>query len=431
MTAISQRLIKQEKSPADVSPAMEAYIDIIEQHAIDAAFLWLLRSQVVSRSTLYTQKDIAELDTRIAGHLECLILAGYLGWEICLRQMEFEEAGETFVAAIVAFQSDDTSKIQVVCETALTSPEMMPGLISALGWLNRGVAQYWIDRFLHVNNSKYQYLGLAACSICRIDPQIKLTDILMDPNIRKQPQLLSRALRLIGEIKRTDLIPALNQAMDADESDVKFWANWSALLLGNQSAVEHLKKIALEDNIYKERALELVFHALSVDHARQWISEISGNPANNRTLVKSVALLGDPQAVSWLIQQMNNLIHARLAGLAFSLITGIDLVHEKLDKSVNVEFEDNPDNDIMDDAENEDSDLPWPDQLKVREYWQRHGQSMTFGQRYYLGQSVSAGFLNQVLQNGNQLQRRYAALKLAILEPGSYLQNIASSTLST
>jgi uncharacterized protein (TIGR02270 family) len=426
-----QRHINPGKQSAEVSPGMAAYINIIEQHAIDAAFLWLLRSQVVGRSTLYAQKDIAELDTRIAGHLECLILAGYLGWEICLQQIEFEEAGETFVAAIVAFQSDDTSKIQVVCETALTNPAMMPGLISALGWLNKNIAQYWIDRFMHVNNPKYRYLGLAACSIRRLDPQQHLTDILLDPGIRTQPQLYARALRLTGEMKRSDLIPALNQAMDAEDINISFWANWSAVLLGNQSVVKKLKRIALEENIYKERALELVFQAISVEDARQWISEISGEPTHNRTLIKSVGLLGDPRAVPWLIQQMNKALYARLAGNSFSLITGIDLVQHKLEKEVNVEFEDVLDANIKDDAENEDSDFPWPDPVKVHKFWDQHGKSLVTGQQYFLGKSINSELLKQVLQNGNQQQRRYAAIKLAVQDSGSILFNAATPTLST
>lgn len=428
---MSQQQINLQQPAADVSPGIAAYKDLIEQHAIDAAFLWFMRSLVVNNSMLYTQKDIVELDQRIAGHLEGLILADYLGWEICLQQMEFEAAGETFVAAIVAFQSDDSSKIKVVCETALASPEMVPGLVSALGWINKTTAENWIERFLSVNNPKFRYLGIAACSIRRFDPKQYLTDILQDVSINQQPQLYARALRLIGEIKRYDLVPALNQAMEAKDKSVSFWANWSAVLLGNQSAVNHLKPIVLEDSVYQEQALELVFNVLTVEHARQWISEISRDPAHNRSVIKSIAILGDPRAVPWLIQQMNKLLYARLAASSFSLITGIDLQQHKLDKEMDVAFEDKLDAEIEDDAENVDSDLPWPDPVKIQIFWEQHGKSLKIGQRYFLGQTISSEFLQQVMHNGNQLQRSYAALKLAMLEPNSILLNTATPTVST
>lgn len=417
------------ESPANVSPGVAAFNKIIEQHAIDAAFLWLLRSQAVDGSTLYTQEDINELDQRLAGHLEGLVSAGYLGWEICLQQLDFEEAGETFVAAVIAFQSGDDAKIKIICEAGLANPEMTIGLVSALGWIDKTTALHWIDRFLRVSNQKYRYLGIAACSIRRFDPKQHLTDILQDESISTHPQLYARALRLIGEIKRVDLIPALNQAMEDKDKTVSFWANWSSVLLGNELAVNNLKLNVLEENAHQDQALELVFSVLTVDQAKHWISEISADPSQNRTVIKSIGILGDPQAVPWLVQQMNNLLFARLAGRSFSLITGIDLEQHKLDKEIEVTFEDNPDADIEDDAENADIDLPWPDPENIQTFWDQHGNFLQAGQCYFLGQSITIESLKQVLQTGNQLQRNNAALKLAMLESNSILLNTAISTV--
>ena len=56
-------------------------------------------------------------------------------------------------------------------------------------------------------------------------------------------------------------------------------------------------------------------------------------------VVSAVGLLGDPVSLPWLIQQMRDMPHARVAGEAFSLITGADLA------LLDLELRDSPDYD--------------------------------------------------------------------------------------
>jgi uncharacterized protein (TIGR02270 family) len=55
------------------------------------------------------------------------------------------------------------------------------------------------------------------------------------------------------------------------------------------------------------------------------IRQLVQNPAQRRIGIEALGLLGDPVSVPWLIQQMSDLPYARVAGEAFSLITGADL----------------------------------------------------------------------------------------------------------
>jgi hypothetical protein len=55
---------------------------IVEQHAEEAAFLWLLRDAAVG-APHYDLKDLARLDERVEAHLDGLRIAGVEGWEIC------------------------------------------------------------------------------------------------------------------------------------------------------------------------------------------------------------------------------------------------------------------------------------------------------------------------------------------------------------
>jgi len=122
-------------------------------------------------------------------------------------------------------------KIKTVCEKVLGNNGMTPGLISAFGWVNSSIAQYWIKRFLSASNPQFRYLGIAVCSICRFDPEQYLTDILRNTSDKEQPQLLARALRLAGELKRFDLLPEIERAIGSKNKSVAFRAIWSALSL--------------------------------------------------------------------------------------------------------------------------------------------------------------------------------------------------------
>ncbi len=408
---------------------INAFESIVEQYATEAAFLWLLRKQS-EKSTLYDQQDLSELEQRITGNLEGLIESGEMGWHICLRQLEFEEAGETFVAAMLALHLNDAQKIKTVCEIALENPQMLPGLESALGWINETSSKFWIDRFLNVTDLRYQDLGLSACSIKRRDPVNILTRILQSHETTKNPQLYAKALKLVGELKRFDLVPALNQGMDSEDEEVKFWASWSAILMGNLAVINNIKPFVFKQNAFLEQALELAFNILPNDQARIWISEMSKESANLRSAIKASSILGDPQVVPWLIQQMKNVESSRLAGLSFSLLTGIDLEQNKLDKDPDIVFKDNSDTDIEDDAENEDSDLPWPDPIKIQYFWKQQEAKFKKGNRYFAGQPITIEWLKSVLVNGNQFQRSCVALKLAMLESNSILLNTATPTVS-
>jgi len=402
-----------------------AFAHIVEQYATDAAFLWLLRSEAVN-STLYNRDDIAELDRRIQGLADGLQACGNEAWMVCQQQLEMEEAGEAFVAAVYAFQSGDAAKIQLVCEKARANTEMLAGLVSAMGWIEPAIAHFWIERFLAVTDADYRYLGLAACSVRRYDPGALLTRLLLDEELVSQPLVYARALRLIGELKRFDLVPALNQGMEMEDAAVKFWSLWSAVLLGNRASIPHLKSFVMQDNPFKERALALVFNLLPVQDARKWISEISSDLDQHRTVISTTAILGDPHAIDWLIQQMQKPLYARVAGLSFSIITGIDLEESGLYQNVDNRLPDTEEDDIVDDAEDIDSDLPWPDPVRIKAFWAQQSHQLNIGQRYFMGQPVESGYLKDILVKGNQLQRNMAALKLALLENEEIFVNTAS-----
>ena len=55
---------------------------VIEQHAEEAAFLWLLRDAAV-HAPHYSLKDMADIDERVEAHIDGLRVAGEAGWSFC------------------------------------------------------------------------------------------------------------------------------------------------------------------------------------------------------------------------------------------------------------------------------------------------------------------------------------------------------------
>ena len=66
---------------------------VIEQHADEAAFLWLLRDYAV-RAPHYTLSDLAQLDNRVDAHIDGLRIAADGGWEISKNSLSESDTGE-------------------------------------------------------------------------------------------------------------------------------------------------------------------------------------------------------------------------------------------------------------------------------------------------------------------------------------------------
>src|SRR5260221_10728718 len=81
-----------------------AIAPIVEQHAEDAAFLWLQRDNAVC-APHYSLKDVAKLDDRVEAHVGGLRVAGDDGWALALEQLKHPEAGGCFAAMGPALES--------------------------------------------------------------------------------------------------------------------------------------------------------------------------------------------------------------------------------------------------------------------------------------------------------------------------------------
>ena len=158
------------------------------------------------------------------------------------------------------------------------------------------------------------------------------------------------------------------------------------------------------------------------------LRELARDPADLRWLIQGSGIVGDPFDVPWLIGHMGKPDTARLAGEAFTLITGIDLDKVQLEGQRPEDFESGP-NDSPDDKNVEmdpDDGLPWPDQQKIDEWWTANEARFQKGTRYFMGAPVTREHCIDILKNGYQRQRILAAHYLCLLEPGTPLFNTSA-----
>lgn len=392
---------------------------VIAQYADEAAFLWTQRARATG-SPRHTLRTLAALDERLDAQLDGLRLAGDAGLGACRRALENVGGGEVFTLSVLAFGAGDRQHMLDALAAGCASPAARRGLISALGWLHHDEVAPWIGRLVQAAAPLHRTIGIAAAAARREDPGERLTAAVGDAD----PVLRARALRAAGELKRHDLHGRLaEQLKDADDG-CRFWAAWSLTLLGDFNGLRSLVSWLERDDHFGAVARQLAMRAVSLEHGREGVRGLLKDAARRRSAVGAIGVLGDPASIPWLIGVMDSADLARLAGEAFSAITGIDLDEHELNRqaplpgpaaSADTASDDDPPVDDPDDG------LPWPDRVRVEAWWRERSASYQMGVRHLAGQPISAPAIRQLITAGTQAQRAAAALELALLDESAIL----------
>jgi len=259
----------------------------------------------------------------------------------------------------------------------------------------------------------------------RVDPGIISARRLHDPSA----EVRARSVRTAGEIGCGEGAPACERAVLDDDPECAFWAAWSSVILGNRgTALDALMGTGLTTGPHCARAFSLALQATSAGAAPEVLRQLASRSENLPRLIQGIGIAGDPVHVPWLVTHMGELSTTRLAGEAFTLITGADLGQEALDRAAPENFEIGPTDDPDDPNVDMDPDdgLPWPDSQKIEVWWAANGSRFQKGTRYFMGAPVTREHCVDVLKNGYQRQRILAAHYLCLLQPGTPLFNTSA-----
>jgi uncharacterized protein (TIGR02270 family) len=396
---------------------------LISEHADEASFLWLQRSSAVHAPN-YAPQQFADLDEHLEAHIDGLRVADDEGWRLAEATLENEGPEDFFPAAVLALEAQD-GRFDALIERAKGIPEVIPGLISALGWVDPKFLTRRVREMLESPLPFKQMLGIAACAVHRKDPGAWLERYLASP----AQKVRIRALRAAGELGRKDLLPHILAALSDGKQEARFWSAWSGVILGNRDiALDALKAYALRAGVHQMPALQLTLMASDMDAGHELLQRLPRTPDTERLRIVGAGLSGNPHYVPWLIDRMEQASLARVAAEAFVTITGADFNLDQLETPPPDDFEDGPTDDPDDEDVEvpEDVALPWPDKERIKTWWGQHQSSLAGHPRLFLGKPPSMKHCLTVLKEGYQRQRVAAAHYLCLSRPGTVLFNTAA-----
>jgi len=391
-------------------------IEVVSQHAEDAAFLWFSRDRAV-RAPHYYLKDLVRLDERVEANLDGLRMAGAPGWDLAAEAMKQEAPGELFAASVLAFESKDSKRMDSVLEIAAKATPLGRAAISALGWMRFDDATPILETLLRSERAEVRRTAIAGYAVHRVDPGEALRRAIADADSRLQ----HRAFKAAAELGRTDLAYAIARTISSKDESSRVYAAWAAARLGlrDRDITDALRMVVDSGGPHAEPVLHMALRCLRLDESHPWLSTMLKDPRHQRFGVIGIGIVGDPTRVSELIGYMQVEQLSRAAGEAFSMITGVDLKYLDLDCPKPETFESGP-SDNPNDADvamDQDEDLPWPAPDLVRKWWDKHQHEFQPGVRHLRGKPVEPSGLIDALKKGYQRQRAAAALESALLRP--------------
>jgi uncharacterized protein (TIGR02270 family) len=380
----------------------------------ESSFLWERYNSALT-APHYNSKKLAELKERLEAQLDGLRSCEDDGWEaVAERISDKPVTGEIFTAAVLAIDSIVTSRIDTVLQ-AVTKPDYALELASALTWFPFDKTKSYCDRFLESTSPLLQHAGLAAYAFFRENPGKHLDAALNNLN----PFLRCCALKMIGEFNLLDKLPLAKAHFNDEDPACAFRAAWSASLMGDKYANQVLLQFADKIFPFADEAAIVAIRKSGLLSGPAIMHELSKNPDKMRWAIIGVGALGDISNVPWLFDMMKKIVHSRVAGEAFTTITGLDIVRSHFDTDAPENFEEMPNDNPQDEQVELDADyfLPWPDVNKINSWWNEHAADFTPNTRYLCGKQINLENLNEIVNNGYQCQRYSAAIELMSFQP--------------
>jgi uncharacterized protein (TIGR02270 family) len=394
-------------------------LSTLEQHALEAAFLWHLRASAAT-DPHYDLTDLAKLDERVEAQVDGLRIGGDEAWEIASAALVAEEPGEFFAASVIATDRGDLRGIARILDLGGGEPELQHGIVGGLEWLSfESVSRVLPGLLDDACPEALHWLGIAACAAHRKDPGPALDRALFSSDAR----LRARALQAVGELGRKSLLREIRGELASTDEACRFAAAWSLTLAGESDTAAILFEIAERGGKRALAACGVAVRSADLDTSKAWLRALGSRAEGFRLAIAGAGMLGDPELVPWLLGCMEHPTYARVAGESFTLITGADLVRERLRGKPPEDFKAGPSDDPRDENVDMDPDenLPWPNVAAVKRWWDKNRGRFPKQTRHLLGKPISQAWCEEVLRIGYQRQRGAAAIELALASPGKPL----------
>jgi uncharacterized protein (TIGR02270 family) len=395
----------------DTFAVNEAHIVGEADDCADELFTLRLERRSAVCAPHYTLGQLTDLDEQIAAYLDSLRVLGPKSAGPALAATWDDDDWSThFAPAVLSIEANDGGLQQLVERVREAA-----GVTSALGWVSTGAFNSAVAELSHYRSARATAVAVAGCRMrrCALVGHESLL-------VHSSRDVRVQASRAAGELGRRDLLPALLEREQSDDSRVvRAAATGAAILLGNCSlAPTQLAEARLRAS---SGWLALLAHEVATGH--EWLSQAARGEVAERSRIIGSGYVGDPKYAPWLIDQMSNPAVARIAAEAFVHITGADFNIDQLEAMPPEDFEDGPSDDPDDDDVElpEDIALPWPDVERIKTWWMEHRSGFTPGRKLFLGKPITPEHCVHVLKTGYQRQRVIAAHYRCLIQPGTVL----------
>ncbi|MGE3779945.1 MAG: HEAT repeat domain-containing protein, partial [Pirellulaceae bacterium] len=303
-------------------------------------------------------------------------------------------------------------------EVVARQPTLEAAVVDALCWVPDEITNAVAERLAGSHEPLENRLGLAALvQGRRASPQ----QLLAAAESQCEP-LQAMALRGLGTQGIVAAASYLRTYLAEERESLRLAAAWSLVrLIHDEQAGDLLRENATSGNTAgTAEIVPWVVACPPLPTGAAWIEQLSQQPATFDRAVFAAGALGVPDLLDWLLDCMTAPAWARQAGEAFTEITGLDILQQDLDAPPPDSFAAGPTDDPADDdvAPDPYERYPWPDPVRIAQWWDRHQSQFSPGHRYFLGHRADEiTWLQHVLCHGTQRQRAAAARALAVAFP--------------
>ena len=397
-----------------MTPARPIPWDIYEEHLNEAAWLWGNWEQALD-SAVYALGDVAVgPEERLLAHLDGLVLGGQaVAHKLLLPALAGDDLGGIAAAAWVLVQAEDADHQDTVIG-ALASAE--PPAQAAIGRALYLAPRTDVSRLITMFNTGAPLVRAIVLDVFATREPGWVREHI-DPSMRSgQPPLVAAALRAIRNLRERELLGYVELASQSDDIEVRLEAMRTGLAFSVKTAWNECRIFA--GGIGEMCRLPLGLLATSPDpNDRAFVrgKALNADDADvGRHALWALGFAGDADSADVLVQAMADEKKSRVAGEAFSAITGLTIAGElaKPGETQGPDSEEVAEEDPPPAVRPEDF-LPEPRVEQVKKWWDKDRRRFVPGTRYVGGQPHSPATLRTAFLNGACWRREVLLIELA------------------
>jgi uncharacterized protein (TIGR02270 family) len=386
--------------------ALEAVLwDVVEEHLDEAGFLWGQWERALVSPSLRVDEVTAGVEERLVANLDALVIAAP---HAAARALEPAlEEGEPGVVASAAMVLLETPRGSAVVRRALAGEDepRRAALVRALGLSHRQELEREVQPLLSEDVPALAVAALEVFAARGLDAGSRLAAMFG----ARDPELAASALRA-ARFSASPVRSRVERAYGSSDPKVRDAALETGLFLGFRSSLEACRRVV---SARAPSGFALSALAMSgVVSDEELIEQALEEPALRSGALRALGVAGRAGSVETILRWMDDEASARIAGEAFSAITGIPIADDLVASEQNDEGREDDDETLS--APEQDRDLPLPDASAVAARWGVETERFDPEVRYLSGRPLTPAVLVDSLYTAPMRHRPALALELAV-----------------